>query len=307
MLQIKKILYPTDFSRCAQQALDHALYLAEQYNAELHMLHAIVLHEEDPHNPAHHFPNVEDVHKRLKELAHERMSEAVEPHAKDGLNVKLVQERGISSASVILDYAKEQGVDLVVMGTHGRRGLGHLFLGSVAEEVVRLAGCPVLTIRERKEPMPVEAIERLLVPLDFSEHARAALRHAREIAATYGARLQLLHVVEETVHPAFYVTGETSIFKLIPDIREKSEAAMKNMFNEVGGAEVEFDLHVVEGRAARDIVKFAGKNGADLIVIATHGLTGIEHLLLGSVTEKVVRQAPCPVFTVKSFGKSLVQ
>jgi nucleotide-binding universal stress UspA family protein len=81
---------------------------------------------------------------------------------------------------------------------------------------------------------------------------------------------------------------------------------MKRIFSEVEGPEVKVDFHVVEGRAVPEIIRYAEYENADLIVIATHGLTGIEHLLLGSVTEKVVRLAPCPVFTVKAFGKSLI-
>ena len=81
---------------------------------------------------------------------------------------------------------------------------------------------------------------------------------------------------------------------------------MEKLFLETAGPQVKAEYFTMEGRAAEDIVKFARLQKSDLIVIATHGLTGIEHLLLGSVTEKVVRQAPCPVFTVKAFGKSLV-
>ncbi len=80
--------------------------------------------------------------------------------------------RGFSTAPAILEYAKHNDIDLIVMGTHGRRGLGHLFLGSVAEEVVRLSSVPVLTVRERETPKPFEKMRRLLVPLDFSQHAR---------------------------------------------------------------------------------------------------------------------------------------
>jgi nucleotide-binding universal stress UspA family protein len=80
---------------------------------------------------------------------------------------------------------------------------------------------------------------------------------------------------------------------------------MERLYKESAGPEVDASLHVLEGYATRDIVEFAGNNESDLIVIATHGRTGIKHLLLGSVAEKVVRMAPCPVFTVKGFGKSL--
>ncbi len=305
MKQLKRILFPTDFSRCANQAMSRAYNLARSFGSELHMLHALVLHEGDPYSPMHHVQDIEKVADRLKDTAFEQMDAIVESYACEDIKVVKAQERGISAAPAILNYVQDHDIDLVVMGTHGRRGLGHLFLGSVAEEVVRHAPCPVLTIREQKEPQKIEKIEKILVPVDFSEHAELALTNAKELATRYGAKLQILHVIEQTVHPAFYASGSTSIFELIPDIRTKSEEAMHGMLQRVGGPNVPSEFHVIEGRASSDIVKFAGKAGSDLIVISTHGLTGIEHLLLGSVTEKVVRMAPCPVLTLTAFGKSL--
>lgn len=306
MITIKKILFPADFSRCGGQALDHAIHLAERHGAELHMLHAIVLLQDDPHSPSHHFPDLEEIHERLVKLAKSEMNKALKPRKTKGIKITMEQERGISAAETILGYAGDKDIDLIVMGTHGRRGLGHLLLGSVAEEVVRHAPCPVMTVRERKESVSVHALERILVPVDFSEHSKAALAHARGLAAAYKARLQILHVIEEVVHPGFYMTGKTSIYEMRPDIRERAKKAMKKLFDETPGPKAEADFVCADGRAHRAILEYADKEKADLIVIATHGLTGLQHLLLGSTAEKVVRRAPCPVFAVKSFGKSLV-
>ncbi len=306
MKKLKKILFPTDFSRCANQALAHALDLAKKYHAELHMFHGIVLHAEDPHNPLHHIPDVAEIHKTLKDTATEQMDSIIRSYHAEDFDIVKVQDRGIAAAPVILEYAKDNDIDLIVMGTHGRRGLEHLFLGSVAEEVIRTASCPVMTVREQKEAIPVEDITDILVPVDFSEHSKIAVTHALEVAAAYKAKLQLLHVVEESVHPAFYASGKTSVFELVPNIKAKSEEALDKLMQETKGPKVEHESHVIEGRAARDIVKFAESHDSNLIVISTHGLTGIQHLLVGSVTEKVVRIAPCPVLTVKAFGKSLV-
>jgi nucleotide-binding universal stress UspA family protein len=306
MLNINKVLFPTDFSPCADQALVHASYLAGKYLADFHMLHAIVLHEDDPHNPAHHFDNIADVHDKLVASARERMASLMKEYAVEGITTRQIQLRGIAPAPVILEYARESDIDLIVMGTHGRRGLGHFLLGSVAEEVVRLASCPVLTIREEENPRPIEAVENILVPLDFSDHARNALRHALEMAETYGAGLQLLHVVEDNLHPYYAMAGTNSILELQPDIKEKSKEAMEKILEETKKKDIKADLHVVVGHPAREIISFADDHETDLIVIATHGLTGIEHLLMGSVTEKVVRMSQCPVFTVKSFGKLLL-
>lgn len=305
MLTVKKILFPTDFSRGANLALLEALFLAERHGAELHFLH-IVDPYDDPNNPTHRFPTVEE----LKTLTTELVSpERLPVFAPEKLaNLKLVTrfERSLSVAPAILDYAEKNDADLIVMGTHGRRGLRHLLLGSVTEEVVRFAPCPVFTVRDQKEPVPVGLIRRILVPIDFSEHARQALAHAKELALLYGAELQILHVFEEVIHPAFYVSGRTSIFEFMPQLQREATKQIQELLDEVVGNQYPAEIYLKEGHPAQEIVNFVSEHRTDLIVIATHGLTGIEHFLLGSVTEKVVRMAPCPVLTVKGFGKSLV-
>lgn len=302
MIKLNRILWPTDFSRCAKQALGHAVYWAREYDAELHALHVVILLQ----NNLHYFPNEEAINKQLKDLGEHQLSSTIQALQADDLKIKPAQVRGISTAPAILGYARENDIDLIVMGTHGRRGLGHLFLGSVAEEVVRLASCPVLTIREQETPAPVEMMKRILVPVDFSEHSQQALIYAKKIATLYNARLQLLHVVEEVIHPACYMASGPSVLAFKPELKAGAQQEMKKLLKETTGPEVAADFHVIEGRAAVDIVNFAKNDHSDLIVIATHGRTGIEHMLLGSVTEKVVRRAPCPVFTVRAFGKSLV-
>ena len=111
----------------------------------------------------------------------------------------------------------------------------------------------------------------------------------------------MLHVIEEPVHPALSLGGKSSIFDIVPHLKTDCKKRI-----ETEGPEVESEIFIIEGTASSDILRFANETNSDLIVIATHGLTGIEHLLMGSVTEKVVRMASCPVFTIKSFGKQLV-
>lgn len=301
-MKVRKILFPTDFSRCAQQALQQASHWAREYAAELHLLHAMVLLQDY----SARLPNRKEINEQLQNVAAAHLSETAQALQQENLNVKQALIRGISTAPAILGYAKENDIDLIVMGTHGRRGLGHLFLGSVAEEVVRLAPCPVLTIRERETPAPVKAVKHILVPVDFSEYAQQALAYAKQIAAAYQARLQLLHVVEKAIHPAFYMGTGPSVLVYQPELKDRAKEEMRKLLRETKGPEVAADLHVFEGYAARDLISFAETYASDLIVIATHGRTGFEHMLMGSVTEKVVRRAPCPVFTVRAFGKSLL-
>ena len=118
MIKIRKILYPTDFSDSSDAALAHALQLSGRYKAELHMLHAHVLHDADPADVAHRFPSLEELYVLLEGNADDQMSAAIEKHDIAGLKVERAQVRGVSAAASILDYAEEHDIDLVVMGTH---------------------------------------------------------------------------------------------------------------------------------------------------------------------------------------------
>ena len=298
MLRLRKILFPTDFSACAESAFSHAAHLAAGFGAELHVLNVAVPYEADPNNPMAHYP----LHKEdLLTWTDANMGEG-----QTGLHVVHAQMRVVSPAMGILSYADEHDIDLIVMGTHGRRGLDRLFIGSVAEEVVRLATCPVFTVRARPRPAatPVETVHRILVPIDYSDSSELSITYARELAATYHARIDLLHVIQEAVLPTTY--GVEPVAVAVPEVVERAREALADLAAHVPGAPVPAGVHVLIGNPARDIVTFAGEIGADLVVIATHGLTGIRRLLIGSVTEKVVRMSPCPVFTVKSYGKSLL-
>ena len=112
MIQIERILFPTDFSPCANQALDHALYLANKYGATLHMLHAIVLHEDDPHSPAAHFSDTDEIHQRLRDLARIEMKTAVSERADARGKVVMQQRRGYSVADVVLAHVSPLSVGL---------------------------------------------------------------------------------------------------------------------------------------------------------------------------------------------------
>ena len=203
MLSINNILFPTDFSNCSSQALEHALFLARHCNAKLHIFHAIVLNRRNPHNPAFYFPNLQELQEKLTQKARDRMDMDLiaSSESEKDIDVKFEAASGGSAYNLILKYANEHSMDLIVMGTHGRRGLGYMFLGSIAEEVVRKSSCPVFTVRESEKPLLPGNTERVLSPIDFSDHSITAMLTAREVAHLYDARLQILHVIEETTRP----------------------------------------------------------------------------------------------------------
>ena len=140
---------------------------------------------------------------------------------------------------------------------------------------------------------------RLLVPHDFSEHSDAALRTAIELAGELEASIALLHVFQRP-QAIFEPYG---ILPIEPDLAEIPEAARQRLqveLDKVLAAGVEGDARVSEGQPVDEILAQIEASGADLVVMGTHGLTGFSHALLGSVAERTVRQAPCPVLTVKA-------
>lgn len=305
MIRIRRVLFPTDFSECADQALGLALRFAEAHGAELHMFHAVVLHAADPANPAMQFPNEERVVEELREIAGSRMEASVQRHPTGEVRIQRVQQRAISPVAGILDYADEHEMDLIVMGTHGRRALGRMLMGSVAREVVRQANCPVLTVRAGGDAEVGREIRRILVPVDFSDYARLGFDYAVQVAETFGAHLQVLHVVEEALYPDFYYPILASSGDVPAETRDRLEEALGEWMEEAGGRpdDVDLELHVGAGRAASEIATFAEEHASDLIVLCSHGRTGLERVLVGSVAEGTIRRAPCPVLTVKAFGR----
>ncbi len=299
MLSIDRILWPTDFSTESARAFPYAAALASWHEAEIHVLNVAQDGSADNPGMAEEFPVSVGTLANLLDVG----GQPPQPMNLEALS--LVQERmeETSPAEGIVEYADDRDVDLVVVGTRGRRGLQRLFIGSVSEEVLREAPCPVLTVRDTKSVAPAWAVRNILVPIDFSEASEGALRHAKELALTYGAQLTLLHAVEEVVYPSAY--GMEPVDLPGPEVVERVEKSLATLVqNQIGYEHVVIDATV--GYAPSVILDRAERDDVDLIVIATHGRTGLDRVLLGSVTERVVRQASSPVFTVKSFGKSLV-
>jgi nucleotide-binding universal stress UspA family protein len=298
-------VFATDFSDSSAHAFPYALLLAEAYRAELYLFHAVVLHADDPHNPTHRFPDRERLHEQLHRTAEAALADTRGAHETE-VEIHLASRRAISPLPAILDFLEESDADVVVMGTHGRGAVGRAILGSVAREVVRLSQCPVLTVRGRGEDDVIHRIERVVVPVDFSDHSALALDYARFLAAAFGARLQIVHVVEEALYPEFYYPVLASPLTLTPAMRQQVEEQLRSWLREKIGAELQADVHVLAGRAASEITAQAVAQESDLIVISSHGRTGFERALMGSVAESVVTRAHCPVLTVKPLGKDLL-
>lgn len=146
-------------------------------------------------------------------------------------------------------------------------------------------------------------IKTILFPTDFSNGARAAMDHAASLAKDYQARLILLYVIQDISIAEWYIPSSLSMGDLIEDMQKSAWQEMDKWFAEVSQQVKDVDKMVVRGVPFVEIIKTAKARNADLIVIGTHGRTGIDHMLFGSTAEKVVRKSPCPVLTVRIAGK----
>ena len=143
---------------------------------------------------------------------------------------------------------------------------------------------------------------RILVPFDLSLLAGEGVDYAESLAELHGAHLDVLHVVEEPAFPSFFKLGAMRIYGMVPNLEKVAWTALEKRFGNPGDRE-NLEFHVVKSNADAEILRFAREHDNDLIVMTSHGLTGLQHVLMGSVAEKVVRVAPCPVLVVKAFNK----
>ncbi|MFB6249618.1 MAG: universal stress protein [Salinibacter sp.] len=302
MLNIRRVLFPTDFSEGSKRAFPQAAFFADWHDAELHILNVTGRHRYDYKETKANFPIPLDT---LTDWRRRPSASGAGPTPSDLEERPIVQHQVESAAPAerIVEYTDEKEIDLVVMGTHGRRGVDRMLFGSVTEEVVRTADCPTLTVRADADAAPEQAVRRILVPIDFSEASEGALAHAKEIALTYGAELNLLHVVEQPFYPSAY--GVDPISFPTQEVVDRVEKQL----GEMARTSVGYEHVVVEatvGDPASTILDHVDENEVDFVVIATHGRTGLDRMLLGSVAERVLRRAPTPVFVVKPDRQSLV-
>ncbi len=292
MLKLNRILFPTDFSEGSDRALKYAAKFCGSFDASLHILHV----NQSPTDAGAERINYSSIDEEKWSAAFRAY---VHPLTSESLQASEVIKReiaGISAGEVILRYALENDIDLIILGTHGRRGLGRLLMGSTSQEVSRLSICPVLTVGGKVSGAKSISMNRILVPVDFSDHSRKALEVANELAGVFDAQLDLVHVLQNVAMPSSLGITYPSVAN--QEVHDRAKESLQKLVHDTPKA----DVFVVDGLPAHEITRLAQDRGVDLIVIATHGMTGFERFLMGSVTEKVLPLAPCPVFTVKSFG-----
>src|SRR5262245_1425416 len=202
---------------------------------------------------------------------------------------------------VIVDQARR--ADLLVLGTHGRKGFERLVLGSVTEKVLRKSSCPVLTVPRHAPGAPSgdpPAFKRILCGVDFSEPAHQAVEFALSLAMEADARLSLLHVVEQLPEIGLPDAARFDLRDYAEYLERGARDRLLALIPEEAREWCRPEVVVAPGKAYRAILKVAEKRRSDLIVMGVAGRGGIDRMMFGSTTHKVVREAACPVLTVRS-------
>lgn len=281
------VVAATDLSPASAPALARAADLAERTGAALHVVFAHLLFRSDGAASGGRAESV--LRLRVEQFAAETLGV---PAADLELTVAIV--RDVSAPEAITGYAESVDADVLVVGTHGRTGLGRLLLGSVAERCVGLAPCPVMAVPAKAPQAAPGPDAPILVPVDFSERSRAAVGVAQSLAARYDAPLELVHVVRDAGPYPDLVPDYVSLSDIDPEEGERSRQRLLRLAPEASG------VHVLMGSPSRVLPHLAESLGAGLLVMGTHGRRGAAHALLGSVAEATLRRAPCPVLTLRT-------
>jgi len=282
-----RILVPTDGSDAAERALDLAAAVADAHDAELHVLYVA-----DTNQPS--LSRIQgQVVDALESEGDRIVREAAERVRGGGVDVTTDVVQGGPSRT-ILDYVSDRGIDLVMMGTRGERDVERLLLGSVTERVVRSSPVPVLAVppnSDRTYPP-----KRVLVGTDGSAGSDAALEQGIGIAGHADAALDVLSVLEDSLLGIDVRSAAAAEERERRD--EETLAGARERATEAGLDDVETAIE--EGDVVGTLTDYAADNEVDLIVVGTHGRTGIDRRLLGSVTEDLLRTASVPVLSVRS-------
>jgi nucleotide-binding universal stress UspA family protein len=289
MKEFGRIVVPYDFSECSGVALERALSIAKWSGAEVELLHVmpswdgLTKPSEGPGN--------------LKGLVTADLGMAAAFAIERGVKVSLVVREGVRVPTIL---AEADPGSLIVMGTHGRSGLPHAWLGSVAEGVLRKGACAVLTdsVREDKAKHFLMPFRKILCPHDFTLASQRALESALKLAEEGGASLAVIHAVEWYPDAAPTVRVQAGDYEkyIAKGARERLQGCLPRTI----GPGIDVQMLVREGKPHVEVLKAATELKSDIIVLGGTVPGAVETALFGSNVARIVRHAPCPVLRIAS-------
>jgi nucleotide-binding universal stress UspA family protein len=296
----RRILHPTDFSPASRSALKKAIALAKTSRAHLDIVHVLP--------PVPLMPDAYLVATAYDDL--QRAHRAVGRRHLDRL-VARARDAGVRVGGVLVDFgitherivrvARRRRAGVIVMGTHGRTGLTRAVLGSVAARVIATAECPVLTVHAHARRPGDGRIRRVVHASDFSPASRAAFSEAVRIAKARRATLVVVHALSPLIPllmgEGTYISAQTWN-RLEESAISAARKRLHHLRERARRARVRATTLLIEGTPAEAIARAAKRQKADLLVLGTHGRSGLARFVIGSVAARVIATAPCAVLTV---------
>lgn len=277
-MDMEKILVPTDFSKESEYALKAAAKLAKEHNAEIIALHmldipeTLITREGDEEYPELMF---------FMKLAKKRFEDFLDKEYLKDINVSEAVQHHLAFDGII-DSAKKEQADIIVMGSHGASGFKEVFVGSNTEKVVRSSDIPVLVIKKDQEDINLNTF---VFASNFIDDCLDAFKKAKTFADTFNANIKLLYI--NTPGPSF---------KSSEEIEAQVTVFLQRL--DIDSNNIEFDIYN-DYNVEQGILNYSTKNNVDLIGIPTHGRKGLAHMLKGSIGENVANHATIPVVTFK--------
>jgi len=296
-VEIKTIFCTTDISDFSNHAVSWGIAMAQEFGAKLYVCHVVDFPTSITYGDGPIFfvdqqsQAIGNANNQLKQLVGDKEVQW-EPLVSIG-----------HAGDEISRLAKEKSADLVISATHGRSGLKRLILGSVTERLMRTLHCPLLIVRGPENDLNILSeqglrFNKILVGCDFSEDSALALQHGLSLAQEFQSELHLVHVMEPPVYMDMFKIsveyGEELQVDLQPQIKDKLKKMVPTeAFNWCSPKTV-----LLNGPSHEELIRYAKTNKMDLIVLGVRGQGLVERLFIGSTTDRVVRQTPCPVLSV---------
>jgi nucleotide-binding universal stress UspA family protein len=307
VIDIQRILCPVDYSDFSRRALEHAVAIARWYGSTVTAFHVSAVMPAAPFAPGMQAVTATPLTLEGRETMLATLHRFAGPELRaSGVRLEFDVTEG-GAAAEILDKAKAMPSDLIVLGTHGYSGFDRLVLGSVTEKVLRKATCPVLTVPAHApddKPSTEAIFKRILCPVDLSDCSLTALGYAISLAKEADAHLTILSVVDLPL--GLWPDADIAPSKLPPDLRAYIDTAERDREKSLAAlipadarTYATIDTAVMTGTPYRKIIAAAADAKAGLIVMGVRGRGAADLLLFGSTAQHVVRQATCPVLTIR--------
>lgn len=327
MKTFKKILVPTDFSKGAGEAYPYAQKVAEKFGAKIDFIHVVPTtryFSESIKKLGVPFDMDKDLFPHIIDESEHQLEELMNSYLREENKGKAIVQVERKASEAIAEYAREHDYDLVLMGARGKHDTEFL-KGSITEKVIRYSEVPVLSVAS---DMPSGGLKHIMVPTDTSEIAFKCIPWALSLAEAFEADLTLFHVIElygslseniphepgQAEILAIYEAILNELQKIVDDlegveveIKRGDESFEDQLVLKRGASSTSIPLHttIKKGVSAHYEIEDYASSNADLVVMTTHGHTGLAHIFLGSTTEKVAQYLSLPVLTVRPHDEHL--